>query len=187
MNVEQLAIKVIEACEAERLEHMLTGAFAFNYYAIPRATKDVDIVVDVTGSGKIGNLIERLEPEIEFRGQAQFDTITWGKRHVGKPAQNSTLEVELFELFDDPFVKSQFERRRRLTLPQLSIKTWIPTAEDIIVQKLRWARLKDLEDARDVLATEGIGTLDMPYIENWCAIHKTTERLAATLARIPEL
>ncbi len=187
MNVEQLAIKVIEACEAEQLDHMLTGAFAFNYYAIPRSTKDVDIVVDITGAGKILNLIERLEPEIEFRGQVQFDTITWGKRHIGKPAQNSTLEVELFELFDDPFVKTQFERRQRLTLPQLSIKTWIPTAEDIIVQKLRWARLKDLEDARDVLATEGIETLDMPYIENWCAIHKTTARLEATLARIPAM
>jgi predicted outer membrane protein len=47
--------------------------------------------------------------------------------------------------------------------------------------------MKDLEDARDVLATEGSDTLDMLYIENWCAIHKTTERLTATLARIPEM
>jgi len=187
MTVEELAIKVIDACKAENTEHMLTGAFAFNYYAIPRSTKDVAIVVDVTVSGKIGRLIARLEPEIEFRGQVQFDTLTWGKRHIGKPSKNSTLEVELFELFDDPFVQSQFERRQRLTLPQISIETWIPTPEDIVVQKLRWGRMKDLEDARDVLATEGIDTLDMPYIENWCAIHKTTARLTATLARIPEL
>jgi len=187
MNVEELAIKVIKACEAEHLDHMLTGAFAFNYYAIPRSTKDVDIVVDVTESGGIAKLIGRLEPEIEFRGQVQFDTLTWGKRHIGKPAQDSTLEVELFELFDDPFVQSQFKRKRRLALPQISIETWIPTPEDIIVQKLRWGRFKDLEDARDVLATEGPESLDMPYVENWCAIHKTTDRLEATLARIPEL
>ncbi len=187
MTVEELAMKVIAACEAENLDHMLTGAFAFNYYAIPRSTKDVDIVVDLTGGGKISDLIKRLEPEIEFRGQVQFDTLTWGKRHIGTPAQNSTLEVELFELFDDPFVQSQFQRRRRLILPQIAIETWIPTPEDIIVQKLRWARPKDLDDARDVLATEDPETLDMPYIENWCAIHKTTDRLQATLARIPEL
>lgn len=187
MTVEELAIKVITACEAESLDHMLTGAFAFNYYAIPRSTKDLDIVVDVTGAGKIGKLIARLEPDIEFRGQVQFDTLIWGKRHIGKPSQNSTLEVELFELFDDAFVQSQFQRRQCLILPQISIETWIPTPEDIVVQKLRWARPKDLDDARDVLATEGLETLDMPYIENWCAIHKTADRLAATLARIPEM
>ena len=28
MNVEQLAVIVIDACEAERIGHMLTGAFA---------------------------------------------------------------------------------------------------------------------------------------------------------------
>lgn len=187
MTVEELAMKVISACAAENLDHMLTGAFAFNYYAIPRSTKDVDIVVDVTGAGKISALIKRLEPEIEFRGQVQFDTLTWGKRHIGRPAKNSTLEVELFELFDDPFVQSQFKRRRRLVLPQIAMETWIPTPEDIIVQKLRWGRGKDLEDARDVLATEHPSTLDMPYIENWCATHSTTDRLTAALDRIPPL
>ena len=187
MTVEELASKVIVACEAENLDHMLTGAFAFNYFAIPRSTTYVDFVVDATGSGKIAKLIARLEPEIEFRGQVQFDTLTWGKRHIGKPSKNSTLEVELFELFDDPFVQSQFKRRQRLALPQISIETWIPTPEDIVVQKLRWGRTKDLDDARDVLATEGTDTLDMPYIEDWCAIHKTTDRLTATLARIPRL
>ena len=185
MTVEELAIQVIAACEGQGLDHMLTGAFAYNYYGIPRATKDVDIVVDVTGEDKIKKLIDRLEPEIEFRGQVQFDTLTWGKRHIGTPAGDTTLQIELFELFDDPFVQAQFKRKRRLALPQISIGTWIPTPEDIIVQKLRWGRPKDLDDARDVLATEGTETLDMPYIENWCSIHKTTGRLQATLARIP--
>ena len=187
MTVEKLAMKVISACEAENFDHMLTGAFAFNYYAIPRSTTDVDIVVDVTGDGNISKLIKRLEPGIEFRGQVQFVTLTWGKRHIGKPAENSTLEVELFELFDDPFVQSQFQRKQRLVLPQIEIETWIPTPEDIVVQKLRWGRPKDLIDAHDVLAIEGTDTLDMSYIENWCTNHKTTDRLQATLDRIPEL
>lgn len=187
MTVEELAMKVIAACEAEKLDHMLTGAFAYNYYAIPRSTKYVDIVVDVTGTGKISALINRLESEIEFRGLVQFDTLTWGKRHIGRPAQNSTLEVELFELFDDAFVQSQFMRRQRLVLPQIAMETWIPTPEDIVVQKLRWGRNKDLDDARDVIATEDPANLDMPYIRNWCAIHKTTDRLEAALAQIPPL
>lgn len=187
MTVEHLAITVIKACEMEKVDHMLTGAFAFNFYGVPRATKDVDIVVDVSGSKSILNLIKRLEPEIQFNGQVQFDTLTWGRRHIGTPTTDTTLQIELFELFDDAFVQSQFKRRQRLILPQLEIPSWIPTPEDIIVQKLRWGRPKDLDDARDVLAIEGSENLDMPYIENWCAIHNTTSRLSDTLARIPPL
>jgi hypothetical protein len=44
MNVERLAVVVIDACEAERIGHMLTGAFASSYYGVPRSTSDVDLV-----------------------------------------------------------------------------------------------------------------------------------------------
>ena len=187
MTIEQLAITVIKACENENVDHMLTGAFAFNFYGVPRATKDVDIVVDVSGSKNIKNLISNLEPEIQFNNQVQFDTLTWGRRHIGTPAADTTLQIELFELFDDEFVQSQFRRKKRLILPQLEILSWIPTPEDIIVQKLRWGRPKDLDDARDVLAIEGPETLDMQYIQNWCNIHQTTSRLSDALARIPPM
>src|SRR5262245_51024206 len=55
--------------------------------------------------------------------------------------------------------------------------TWLPTPEDVVVQKLRWGRNKDLDDARDVLAVQGPETLDMGYIRRWCAEHSTAERL----------
>jgi hypothetical protein len=97
------------------------------------------------------------------------------------------VRIELFELFDDAFVKTQFSRRKRISVPQLSIESWIPTPEDMVVQKLRWGRPKDLDDALDILAIMDPDTLDMPYIRNWCAIHKTTARLEAALAQIPPL
>lgn len=187
MTVEQLDIRVIGSCEKRSMDHMLTGAFAYNCYGIPRATKDVYIVVDVSAPGGIKSLIGELEPEIEFGGQVQFDTLTWGRRHIGNPVGNTLVRIELFELFDDAFVKTQFLRRKRISVPQLSIESWIPTPVDIVVQKLRWGRPKDLDDALDILAIIDPDTLDMPYIRNWCAIHKTTDRLEASLAKIPPL
>ena len=187
MTVELLAAAVIDACEAEGIKHMLTGAFAFNLYGIPRATKDVDVVLSVESSGPMERVIARLDPVVEFNGQVQFDTLTWGRRLVGVARQKSPIKVELFELFDDPFVMSQFERRRQLFSKQINRTTWLPTAEDVIVQKLRWGRSKDLNDARDVLAVQGTETLDMAYIEGWCAKHGTATRLADALAGIPPL
>lgn len=37
MTVEELAASVLEACEQEKVEHMLTGAFAHGLYGIPRS------------------------------------------------------------------------------------------------------------------------------------------------------
>jgi hypothetical protein len=187
MTVEALAALVIDACEAEGVEHMLTGAFATSFYGIPRSTKDVDVVVGLAGGSAIERIISRLGPEVEFDPQIQFDTLTWGKRQVGKSRQPPPFKVELFELFDDPFVMEQFARKRRLRSKQIARTTWLPTPEDVVVQKLRWGRSKDLDDARDVLAVQGPETLDMVYVEQWCARHGTTQRLQDALAGIPPL
>jgi hypothetical protein len=187
MTIEQLASTVLEACEREHVEHMLTGAFAHGLYGIPRSTKDVDVVLNLTGGDPIGMIVRRLEGVVRFEAQVQFDTLTWGKRLVGESCGNPPFKVELFELFDDPFVLAMFGRRRRMVSVRLQRETWVPTPEDVVVQKLRWGRGKDLDDARDVLAVQGPETLDMPYIETWCDLHGTRPRLREALAGIPPL
>lgn len=187
ITVEHLANLAISACETTGAAYMLTGPLAYNYYAIPRSTKDVDIVVNITEPGTMLRVIQKLEPQIIFSPQVQFDTITWGRRHIGRPTADTGLSVELFELFEDPFVAAQFERRKRFFSPALNREVCLPTAEDIVTQKIRWGRSKDLDDARDVLAVQWPETLDMAYIESWCAIHETTGRLRDILASLPAL
>jgi len=183
MNIEELAVMVVEACEHAKVEYMLTGAFAYGAYAIPRSTKDVDVVVAVENPKTIEVVTGTLVGRVEFGGQVQFDTLTWGRRHVGKVCGQAHFQVELFELFDDLFVQEQFRRRRELPTPQLGRKVWIPSAEDVVVQKLRWARPKDLEDALDVLAVQRPENLDMDYIRHWCEEHGSVGHLDASLAK----
>jgi hypothetical protein len=49
---------------------------------------------------------------------------------------------------------------------------WLPSPEDVVIQKLRWAALakrpQDLIDASNVIQVSG-SYLDWPYIEKWCA------------------
>jgi hypothetical protein len=186
MTIEELANSAIDLCESLDAEYMVTGALAFNFYGIPRSTKDVDLVIDVSNPSALSSIIKGLEPAISFGGQVQFDTITWGKRHIGRPVGTTALSIELFELFDDPFVMSQFKRRVQIPSAQLNRKMHIPTAEDVVVQKLRWARPKDLEDARDVLAVQDPARLDMAHVEKWCTEHGTIERLKDILESLPE-
>ena len=183
MTIAGLAKLAIESCESEEVDYMLTGAFATGCYGIPRSTKDVDLVISVVAPGDMERVIARLEPDVEFIGQAQFDTITWGQRQVGQTRKAPFYKIELFKLFDDEFVKAQFGRRVQFPVSVLERNVWIPTAEDVIVQKLRWARDKDLVDATDVLIVQGLDRLDMHYVREWCDKLGISERLAAVLER----
>jgi hypothetical protein len=134
MTIEQLALRVVQACETAGVDHMVTGAFAYNYYGIPRSTKDFDVVVDVKGQQAIDQIISLLDDMVEFGDQIQFDTLTWGRRHIGRAKHGPVFQVALFELFDDPFLTEQFRRRRQIRSMQMEHTTWLPTAEDLIVQ-----------------------------------------------------
>ena len=62
--------------------------------------------------------------------------------------------------------------------------TFVLTAEDYIVTKLRWPRSKDLDDVRDVIAMQG-NALDWGHIHRWVALHKTKDKLERAIASIP--
>ena len=57
-------------------------------------------------------------------------------------------------------------------------------SEDVVVQKLRWGREKDLSDITDVLFVSG-AHLDYDYIEFWCDEHDTSDRLASVRSKLP--
>lgn len=187
MTLETLAIKVVEATEAAGVDFMVVGAIAAGAYGVPRSTKDVDLLVAVNVTGGVAAVIKSLAPLVEFDPQVVFDTLTWGRRQVGQSRSTPPFKVELFEVFEDAFVQEEFRRRQQVFVPMLGRSTWLPTPEDVIVQKLRWGRSKDLDDARDVLAVQGPETLDMAYVTAWCARHGTAARLEAALAGIPPM
>lgn len=186
MTIDELAAVVADACRAEGVPHMFTGALASGLYGSPRSTADVDVVVDVADPTAMPRLVARLAAVATFDTQVQFDTLTFGSRRIGTTRSLPPLIIELFALFDDAFVREQFARRREQFMATVGRSLPVPTAEDVIVQKLRWARGKDIDDARDVLAVQGLGRLHLDYIRRWCERHGTLATLEAIVAALPE-
>jgi hypothetical protein len=54
----------------------------------------------------------------------------------------------------------------------------------VVIQKVRWGRSKDLDDARDIIAVQG-ESLDWGYIERWTIPHGTFEALQQIRKLIP--
>jgi hypothetical protein len=185
-DVDQCAVAVLEVLESEDVPFMLVGAYSSGAYSIPRATKDVDIVLAAHAGPGFNRVINRLKPLFELDPQIGFETITGSRRHILTARQNKGIQVELFLLGDDAFMQERFRRRRKQRVPPLGREVWLPTPEDVVVQKLRWARSKDIDDVRDVLAVQTLGALDMAYIEHWCTQHGSLERLREVIESIPE-
>src|SRR5262249_28829460 len=80
--------------------------------------------------------------------------------------------VELFELSKDPHDQERFKRRK--CVDWHGRPTWITSAEDSLVTKLRWAqyarREKDIADARNIIGVSG-DSIDWPYVEHWSDQH----------------
>ena len=160
------------------VSYMVVGSFSSNYHGIPRSTKDADIVLQFDAAAWhlfSGNLPEGLTLD----SQGGFEMVTATRKEIVR-VEGTLFDIEVFHLSGDPFDQSRFSRRRKVDLGD-GLIAWVATAEDVIVQKIRWLknanRTKDYEDVLNVLRRKK-ELLDFKYIENWCDQHGTLEILA---------
>ena len=144
----------------------------------------MDIVLPLQTQEPLRRLEKRLSQVVNFDPQPFFETLTGSVCHILTARTRPPFIVELFELGSDPFVVERFSRRREEWSGQIKRRVFLPSAEDVIVQKLRWGRAKDLEDARDVLAVQTPAKLDMSYITRWCEVHQTSLQLNKMLSEV---
>jgi hypothetical protein len=167
-TAESITLRVAEALEACNIPFLLSGSFASNYYGIPRSTKDADFVLQTQRA--VGpEFSKQLGEDFLLDPQLSFETNTGTFRQV-LHHRGKAFKVELFLLSQDEHDQSRFRRRRAVQLHDRRV--WLPSPEDVIVTKLRWARGKDKDDARDVMAVQR-DKLDWGYIEEWCRRHGT--------------
>lgn len=182
MTVAEIVRIVVGRMEGARADYQIVGALAYLLYGPTRFTQDVDFVVSMP-TPALDELLAGLPSEFAVEPQARMELFTGTMRWVAG-IKDSELKVEFFLLGSDPHHLEEFSRRRRQWLPGAQIEAWVATPEDLIIQKLRWSRMKDLEDIRGIISVQG-DALDFAYIEGWCGRHGTRERLEELRRSIP--
>ncbi|SKA89416.1 Nucleotidyl transferase AbiEii toxin, Type IV TA system [Prosthecobacter debontii] len=149
--------------ESAGIEFMLTGSMAMNYYALPRMTRDIDIVVALAPTDAA--LIEHsFAPDYHVSLESVRDAIA--RRFMFNLLhEDSVIKVDFIVRKDSAYRLAEFERRHRITIEDFA--TWIVSKEDLIISKLDWARdslsNQQLGDVRNLLSTG----CDMTYIQYW--------------------
>lgn len=182
MTTKDVMLLVVDALQRANIPAMLVGSFSSNYYGIPRSTEDVDFVIQIE-SNLTKDFTTILGKEFEAEAQLTFETNTGTQKQEFKVA-GTEFKLELFRLSNDPFDQQRFQRRILVEVDGRQV--WFPTADDVIVMKLRWARTKDKDDIKDVMFVQR-GKLDWAYIESWCRRHGSLELMEKIRSSVAEI
>lgn len=184
MSPADATAAVIDALGDLAVPYMVVGSLATNLYGIPRSSQDADFVIYLE-SISLQDLAQRLGPALPIDPQPTFESVTGTIcHHIRLP--DPPFHIELFRLSEDPHDQARFQRRRQVHIGDR--ETFAPTAEDVLITKLRWAlhaqRTKDSDDIRSVLSVQQ-GNLDWNYIHSWCDQHGTRELLDQIRQELP--
>lgn len=114
---------VAHRLEREGIPYMLTGSLALSYYAEPRVTRDLDIVVQLSASDAVrtADLFAR-----DFHVDADAIASAVAREGMVNVIQSATIvKVDLIVRKSTPHHLEEFARRRRATVGGVAV--WIVT------------------------------------------------------------
>lgn len=149
--------------EAAGIAYMLTGSMAMNYYAQPRMTRDIDLVLAAT-PGDVDLILDVFGADYYVSKEAVQHSIA-GESIFNLIHNESVIKVDCIIRKSTTYRRLEFQRRCRVAIADF--KTWIASREDLIISKLAWAKdshselqLRDVKNLAD-------GELDVAYVEHW--------------------
>ncbi len=166
LNELDIVRDVSQRLEQGGIAYMLTGSMAMNYYAQPRMTRDIDLVVALTPTDT-DKIVRLFTPDFYVSRDAVSSSIA-SESLFNLIHQASVIKVDCIVRKSSPFRLAEFERRRRITIEDFA--TWIASKEDLIISKLWWAKDShselQLRDVRNLVSTGS----DTDYIELWTKV-----------------
>ena len=187
---EEFVLQVIKAIEDAGIEYMVGGAVASWAWGEPRATMDLDVVVNIPMDS-----IDRLSEELEKRNmlvpkEIIRDTILESRSDLPINAIHmySGYKADLYPLREgDELRASALQRRKKVDLGEPLGALFLHSPEDLILYKLWYFSLsqqtKHVRDITSIVMTLE-DKLDYDYIESWMNQKGLTSLWADLLRRI---
>lgn len=149
--------------DAAGIGYMLTGSMAMNYYAEPRMTRDIDVVVALAPAD--AKTIVRLFAQDYYVSPEAVEESIRDEWMFNLIHNESVIKVDCIVRKSSAYRLEEFGRRQRITVG--NFETWIVSKEDLILSKLVWARDSEsdrqLHDVKNLISSG----CDAALIERW--------------------
>lgn len=154
---------VSQRLDAAGIGYMLTGSMAMNYYAQPRMTRDIDVVMALR-SADAESMVKLFSSDYYVSRDAMVSSIAQ-QSPFNLIHNESIIKVDCIVRKQTDYRLNEFNRRQRIKIQDF--ETWIVSKEDLILSKLFWAKDSHSElQLRDVANLVATGC-DRAYIERW--------------------
>lgn len=159
---------------------MITGSVVSAMYGEPRATRDLDMVID-PDPATLDVFVAEFSPDRFYINDAQAALADRDMFNVLDLTEGWKADMIIRK--DRPFSRGELARRTRATVAGL--EAWVATPEDSILSKLEWFSMSGSErQRRDVVQMLVVnqGTLDGDYMLRWAGELGVADHLAELLA-----
>jgi hypothetical protein len=166
MTQEEFLIEMVKCLEAAGIPFMVAGSLSSSVYGQPRATRDVDLVIDPTAE-QLNRFLTLLGSDYYVSSQAAHDALV--RRSMFNVIHFADgHKADLIIRKDRPFSLEEFRRRHSGNILGHSLP--IASPEDVILTKLEWNKItpseRQVQDALQVAVYQG-GQLDQAYLRQW--------------------
>src|SRR5882762_3300732 len=163
MNEIDIVRDISQRFEQVGIPYMLTGSMAMNYYAQPRMTRDIDVVIAIAPDD-VHRVAALFQPDYYVSEDSIRESIV-RESIFNLIHQESVIKVDCIIRKRNEYRRVEFERRQRISI--LDFSTFIVSKEDLIISKLFWAKdsLSEIQlgDVKNLLATG----YDAAYLQRW--------------------
>ncbi len=185
MSQQELLALVVGQLNQLNIDYMLTGSFASSLQGEPRATHDVDLVVELRPDS-CRLLMERLRrPGFYLNEETAEQAVAQQSGLFNLINSKTGDKVDFWILTGDEFDRVRFRRRQSVDVLGLSLAVSSP--EDTILMKLKWARQSGGSQKHSVDALRlyevNRDVLDLGYLDEWISRLGIQEEWAHLLDR----
>jgi hypothetical protein len=165
MDLERLLTDISKILNQLNIPYLVTGSLAYNIYTLPRATRDIDVIIELFEKD-VPDFIKAIEGDYYFNQQTILEEVK-RKGMFNIIHLHSSYKIDLILRSNDIFEIAKFKRRKAIEI--FNHQIYVITLEDLVISKLRWIQQLESEmHKRDILALLQNPDVDLLYIKEWC-------------------
>jgi len=157
--------EVARRLDRAKIAYMVTGSIATNLYTIPRMTRDIDIVVELSEKD-LSRFIPRFEADYYLDPETVRDAVK-SRGMFNLIHDEYIIKIDFVVRKDTPYRRREFSRRKKVAVDDQDL--YVVSPEDLILSKLDWAKDSrsevQLNDVRNLL--KSVKGLNQSYLARW--------------------
>lgn len=186
MSQEDFLTRLAQGLHTAGIPFMVTGSLGSSFHGQPRATNDVDLVIDPTAE-QLESFLSALENQYYVSQEAARDALRC-RTMFNVIDVGGGSKADLIIRKDRPFSVEEFQRRKLESLFGCVLPMASP--EDLILSKLEWDKLtpsdRQVQDALNVAVVQWT-RLDLRYLQTWAPALGVVEKLGELLRKAEEM